>query len=529
MSINLLELAKDHLGEAVISKIASTIGIDPSLAQGAIGKVFPSLLGLFADKASTESGASQIFDLVKGADSGPLDSLVDSLSGDQSENIKKSGGILSGLFGDKLGAFSQILDQIPGLGNGKAGSLLGLLTPVLTGMLGKQVASSGLNASGLTSLLSSQKDHIKGALDDDFIGSLGIASLGGGSTQAPVQAQDIKPASPSQTTASSSVAPETNHSHQKESCSSGAGGSPLWKLLPLLLLGLLAFFLMKMCGGSEASKALKEGASSAADAAGNAVSKTVDGAGNALDSAGEAIGSAANSTGEALGNAAGSVKEATGNALGNAAGAMKDAAGNAVDATGNAVGNAAGAMKDAAGNAVDATGNALGNATQGAGEALNKAFSFVPKGIEGETPAALSEGVKMFAQKLQTLNATDETALNKFYSDLATDGKAQFLYRIPFATGQTGVPDSHQSALIEKLKTASSDGTLITIGYADTRGDDALNHRLSYGRAKEVGAWIKSTVGSDSALETFSMGETDRFSKTDFAKNRVVEVWQILP
>jgi len=50
---------------------------------------------------------------------------------------------------------------------------------------------------------------------------------------------------------------------------------------------------------------------------------------------------------------------------------------------------------------------------------------------------------------------------------------------------------------------------------------------LSYGRAKEVGAWIKSTLGSDTNLESFSMGETDRFSRTEFSKNRVVEIWQI--
>ena len=103
------------------------------------------------------------------------------------------------------------------------------------------------------------------------------------------------------------------------------------------------------------------------------------------------------------------------------------------------------------------------------------------------------------------------------------------MYRIPFATGETGVPSAHQATLVSKLKQAPEGSTLVTIGYADTRGDDALNNKLSYGRAKEVGSWITATLSSDTPLESFSMGETDRFSKTDFAKNRVVEVWAVAP
>jgi len=49
---------------------------------------------------------------------------------------------------------------------------------------------------------------------------------------------------------------------------------------------------------------------------------------------------------------------------------------------------------------------------------------------------------------------------------------------------------------------------------------------LSYQRAQAVGAWLKAH-GDGTNVETFSMGETDRFSKVDLAPNRVVEVWAI--
>ncbi len=537
MHENLLEISKKYLSDKVISQIASAVGMDESTAKGVIGKVFPSLLGLFGEKASSSEGAAEVFDTLQKSESGMLDNVSDFFNGDQTETITKGQDLLGGLFGDKLGSLSGILEQIPGLGKGKIGSLMGLLTPILTGILGKQVASNGLNASGLASLLSSQKQHIQGALGSDFTNQLGFASLAGGSSAQVAQSatETSPPVKPIRNTSSQDIT-SGGGSHDN-----GGGGFGLGKLLIPLLLGLLAFFGFKMCSGSkdgskeadqgtlldqaaEAGNSLKDGATNmadkannavggAADSLGNAAGNLKDGAANMADKANNAIGGAADS----LGNAAGNLKDGAAN--------MADKANNAIGGAADSLGNAAGNLKDGAANMADKANNAIGGATDAIGETMKKTFSFVPQ-VEGADPApALSENVQNFAQKLRALEGAGETA----YGDFSADGKSRFLYRIPFATGETGVPESHQKALINKLKQAGKDGTLITIGYADTRGDDALNHRLSYGRAKEVGAWIKSTVGEDASLESFSMGETDRFSKSDFSKNRVVEVWQVLP
>ncbi len=508
MHENLLEISKKYLSDKVISQIASAVGMDESTAKGVIGKVFPSLLGLFGEKASSSEGAAEVFDTLQKSESGMLDNVSDFFNGDQTETITKGQDLLGGLFGDKLGSLSGILEQIPGLGKGKIGSLMGLLTPILTGILGKQVASNGLNASGLASLLSSQKQHIQGALGSDFTNQLGFASLAGGSSAQVAQSatETSPPVKPIRTTSSQDIT-SGGGSHDN-----GGGGFGLGKLLIPLLLGLLAFFGFKMCSGSkDGSKEADQG--TLLDQAAEAGNSLKDGATNMADKANNAVGGAADS----LGNAAGNLKDGAAN--------MADKANNAIGGAADSLGNAAGNLKDGAANMADKANNAIGGATDAIGETMKKTFSFVPQ-VEGADPApALSENVQNFAQKLRALEGAGETA----YGDFSADGKSRFLYRIPFATGETGVPESHQKALINKLKQAGKDGTLITIGYADTRGDDALNHRLSYGRAKEVGAWIKSTVGEDASLESFSMGETDRFSKSDFSKNRVVEVWQVLP
>jgi hypothetical protein len=45
---------------------------------------------------------------------------------------------------------------------------LGLLGPIVLGVLGQQQRSSGLDASGLAKLLASQKDNVLAALPSEF-------------------------------------------------------------------------------------------------------------------------------------------------------------------------------------------------------------------------------------------------------------------------------------------------------------------------------------------------------------------------
>jgi len=135
------------------------------------------------------------------------------------------------------------------------------------------------------------------------------------------------------------------------------GGNLIMKLLPLILLGLAAVFLLpKMCGTDatnvvgDAANTVGTAAGNAADAAENAAGTAVDAAGNAVDAAGDAASNAADATRNAANNAADATR--------NAAGDAKDAAGNIIDKTKAAASNAADATKNAANDAANAVGNA---------------------------------------------------------------------------------------------------------------------------------------------------------------------------
>ena len=697
MSRNLIEIAQGYLSDAVISKIASTIGLDANAATPIIGKAFPILLGAIGLKTKTEEGTLDLFETIAGADAGFVEDLDGQLTGDNTEIVEAGQNTLSGLLGDNFSFVKTAMGAIPGLSSGKIGGLLGILTPFLTGLLKKQVTEQNLDASGLASLIDEQKSYIGGALGGDFLKKTGLGALasigsvagiatgaahatGDALGSAGTSAGDATRAAGSTISGAASaasgkasgaagtiggaassmgsgVAGRASGAVDGAGAASQKAGGGFMKILPILLIGVLAFFGIKMCGKSPDSSAsapdagtapgavdiygtetamngegaggvtggLEDGATdlgsetsnSIGGAAGDATVGIRDGAadlGNkAMDSAGSAAASASdgmNDTADAMADTLGGMKEGaadlgnktmgsagdaassasagmddTANAMADTLGGIKDGAadlGNkAMGSAGDAAGSVTDGMNDAAGAAGDALGgveagaadlenktmgltgevtgaaagavsDTAGSATNAAGEMMDKMKdssagdaggaadsmaeksgsvaevpSFVPDSEDGAPSIKLSEKAAGLARGLSSIKVPDGGDLDSLYASFGADNDSQFLYRIPFATGQTGVPSSHETALITKLKEADPNATIVTIGYADVRGDDALNKRLSYGRAKEIGEWIKGTIGSDTSIESFSMGETDRFSKSDFSKNRVVEVWQI--
>ena len=91
--------------------------------------------------------------------------------------------MLSGLFGGgTLDAMAQTIGKFAGIGEGTSKSMLGMLGPVVLGALGQQQRSAGLDAGGLASLLTSQKDQIAAAMPSGLADQLSAAGLIDGAT-----------------------------------------------------------------------------------------------------------------------------------------------------------------------------------------------------------------------------------------------------------------------------------------------------------------------------------------------------------
>ena len=72
------------------------------------------------------------------------------------------------LGGSTTSALTRAVGRYAGIGEGGSKSLMGVLGPIVMGVLGQQQRASGLDATGLANLLASQKDNIARALPAGF-------------------------------------------------------------------------------------------------------------------------------------------------------------------------------------------------------------------------------------------------------------------------------------------------------------------------------------------------------------------------
>ena len=184
MAINLVSLIMQFLTPDMIGRIASALGLDRNNTQTAIGAAVPGLLAALCGVATQPEGAPKLADAAR-QQTGSLGNFASMIgAAGQSSLIEKGSQMLSSLLGGRdQTALAGALGKYAGLGQGASGSLLGMLAPIVMGTIGQQQGTRSLDAGGIASLLSSQKDNIAAALPSGFANLLGgtglLNSLGG--------------------------------------------------------------------------------------------------------------------------------------------------------------------------------------------------------------------------------------------------------------------------------------------------------------------------------------------------------------
>ncbi len=358
MSVNLLGLLQDQLGNVLVDQASSFLGENASGVSKAVSGILPGLLGSLVSKGSTQSGAAGILDMIAkgGHDGSALSNLSGLFSGGSSTTslLKTGSQLIGGLMNDQQS--NSMIDMISGFAGIKkssSSSLMSMLAPMLLGVLGKQVKSRDMNASSLMNFLGSQAEHASSAMPSELAGLRGVFGLseaskarGGANANAHVEKRQH---------ASGHTATRTSTAAKKEEKKKGGFMKILLPLL--LLLGLLGLGYWLLTG-----KSPKEGAKRTA----GTVVETTKGAGNAIaDGAGKAV--------DATKGAAGTVTDAAKGA----AGTVADGASKAVDATKGAAGTVVDATKDAAGKVADGASKAV-DATKNAAQAGLSKIKFTP-------------------------------------------------------------------------------------------------------------------------------------------------------
>jgi OmpA-OmpF porin, OOP family len=214
MSFNLIDAAKGLFTNELVSKASSYLGESETGVSKAMSGILPTVFSGLLNTSSTHEGAGTLSQMVdEQKSSGVLDNLGGFLGNDSGSLLSKGAGLLGGLFGNKLNGITSLISNFSGLKSSSASSLLSMALPAVLGLIGKH--STG-GASGIASLLSSQKDNIAAAMPAGLNLSSVLGNIGGNVTNVV------------------SGAKETATHYANETVEKTGGG--LKFLLPLLLL-----------------------------------------------------------------------------------------------------------------------------------------------------------------------------------------------------------------------------------------------------------------------------------------------------
>jgi uncharacterized protein DUF937 len=110
-------------------------------------------------------GANKLNEVVKKQEQGVLSSLASAIGEPgQKALIDQGTSVLTSLLGGKTAsALTDAVGQYAGITN-----LLGLLGPVVLGVIGREARQRGLDASGLANRLASQKSNVSAAVPAGF-------------------------------------------------------------------------------------------------------------------------------------------------------------------------------------------------------------------------------------------------------------------------------------------------------------------------------------------------------------------------
>ena len=166
------QMIAQQLGGSAASTMAQQFGISEATANTATQMAVPLILAGLARNASQPQEAQSLHQAVASVHDGSIfDNLMGYLGNPQSAN---GAGILGHVFGNQQPAIENSLAQATGLDQSSAGGLLETLAPLVMGSLGKAQQENGLDANGLSNLLSNQQQEAQANAPDamSMLGSM---------------------------------------------------------------------------------------------------------------------------------------------------------------------------------------------------------------------------------------------------------------------------------------------------------------------------------------------------------------------
>lgn len=254
MAVNMINLVRGYLDPAVVSDASVTLGESESGISKAINALLPAVIGAFSKNANHP----EIYNYTNQIHSS---GLLSNLGSAVSVNNSLVSSIVSTILGDRAVTLNRSVSDYAGITPNATNSLLNLVVGAVLGSYGKHASDNGWDQSTFVTNLEEQSLNVSDWMPAGLtLSQLGFADLdynstsvelgsatdanrnhGKGLEDAPNMAQDnpkVEVHRAGETHIEADPEPDRNDS--------------IWKwLLPLLLLLLAGWFLMRQCSNKE--------------------------------------------------------------------------------------------------------------------------------------------------------------------------------------------------------------------------------------------------------------------------------------
>ena len=180
---SLNDLLGQDQGDQALNQISQNVGAEPSAVSSVVQMALPALINGLANNASTPQGAESLnnaLDQHDGSILGNLGGLASSIFGGGQGTATAAapapstdaGGILGHILGSSQGAVAQEVSNKTGVSVGQVAQILMFLAPMVMGYLGQRKQQEGLNAGGISNILTGAQQQIQASPQGGFLSGI---------------------------------------------------------------------------------------------------------------------------------------------------------------------------------------------------------------------------------------------------------------------------------------------------------------------------------------------------------------------
>ncbi len=125
---------------------------------------------------------------------------------------------------------------------------------------------------------------------------------------------------------------------------------------------------------------------------------------------------------------------------------------------------------------------------------------------------------------------------DKLYAAVERARRMGMILRTPFGSGKSDLGVGTIAKMKEALEQpevsdlrADPTAVFVVLGYADTNGDPEKNLVVSRLRAETVARAMRENCGMMNVIHSIGMGGSKLLDEKNMEKNRIVEIWAVLP